>query len=144
MALGGSCAILRGAPGAGKSDLALRFLYLPAETLTARPALVADDQVILRRAGDHIVASCPAALWGLIEVRGLGLARLTALASDARLTLIADLDGSAGRPRFPESVEWETVLGISVRRIVLEPFEPSAAVKLALALQKVLEDSGIN
>ena len=34
----------------------------PAETLAARPALVADDQVILRRAGEFIVASCPGAL----------------------------------------------------------------------------------
>ena len=54
VALGGACALLRGTPGAGKSDLALRFLYLPAEALSGRPALVADDQVILRRAGgDH-------------------------------------------------------------------------------------------
>ncbi len=122
----------------------MRFLYLPAETLAARPALVADDQVVLRRSGDHIVASCPAALWGLIEVRGLGLARLSTLASHARLMLIADLDGSRDQPRFPEKQQWENVLGLAVRRIVLEPFESSAPVKLALALQNMLEDPGIN
>ena len=144
MALGGSCALLRGMPGAGKSDLALRFLFLPAEALTGRPALVADDQVILRRAEGFIVASCPAVLWGRIEVRGLGIAKLAALAKEARLSLIADLDRSGGQPRFPESPQWETVLGLPVRRIVLDPFEASAPVKLALALQNMLEDPGIN
>jgi HPr kinase/phosphorylase len=144
VALGGACALLRGTPGAGKSDLALRFLYLPAEALSGRPALVADDQVILRRAGGVIVASCPEALWGRIEVRGLGIARAAALAKEARLSLIADLDRSGDQPRFPESTQWETMLGLPVRRIVLDPFEASAPVKLALALQNMLEDPGIN
>ena len=144
MALGGDCALLRGTPGAGKSDLALRFLYLPAEALSGRPALVADDQVILRRAGGVIVASCPEALRGRIEVRGLGIARAAALAKEARLSLIADLDRSGDLPRFPESTQWETMLGLPVRRIVLDPFEGAAPVKLALALQNMLEDPGIN
>ncbi len=140
VAIGGSCALLRGMPGAGKSDLALRFLFLPAETLDGRPALVADDQVILRRAGEEIVASCPAPLAGRIEVRGAGIARLNAFAKEARLTLLADLDSSGDAPRFPARQQWETVLGLPVRRIVLDPFEASAPVKLALALQNMLED----
>jgi serine kinase of HPr protein (carbohydrate metabolism regulator) len=131
-------------PGAGKSDLALRFLYLPMETLSARPALIADDQVILRRAGEFIVATCPAVLWGRIEVRGLGIARLTALAKEARLSLIVDLESPCDQPRFPEGLQSETVLGLPVRRIVLDPFELVAPIKLALALQKMLEEPGIN
>ncbi len=140
VALGGSCALLRGMPGAGKSDLALRFLFLPAEQLTGRPALVADDQVILRRAGEYIVASCPPPLAGRIEVRGAGIARLSAVAKEARLSLIADLDSSSDKPRFPESQRWENVLGLPVRRMLLDPFELSAPVKLALAMQNMLED----
>jgi serine kinase of HPr protein (carbohydrate metabolism regulator) len=140
VALGGSCALLRGRPGAGKSDLALRFLFLPAETLGARPVLVADDQVSLRREGGSVVASCPARLAGRIEVRGAGIARIGAFASEARLSLIADLDHARDQPRFPQSWQWETVLGLAIRRIGLDPFELSAPVKLALALQNLLED----
>ena len=144
MALGGSCALLRGVPGAGKSDLALRFLFLPPEAMAARPVLIADDQVILRREGDYVVASCPAPLAGRIEVRGAGIARIDAFATEARLLLIADMDGSGDQPRFPRDWQWETVLGVPVRRIVLNPFELSAPVKLALALQNMLEDPQIN
>jgi len=135
VALGGSCALLRGPCGAGKSDLALRFLFLPAEALKARPALVADDQVILRRAGERIAATCPPALLGKIEVRGAGIVCIAALAQEAELTLIADLDGSCDSPRYPENDERETVLGLPIRRIRLDPFELSAPIKLALAMQ---------
>lgn len=142
MALGGVCALLCGKPGAGKSDLALRFLFLPAEALGGRPALIADDQVILRRIGANIVASCPPALAGRIEVRGGGIARITALAKEGRLTLAADLDSSGDIPRFPDKDQWRSILGLPVRRILLNPFEPSAPIKLALALNNVFEDTG--
>ncbi len=131
-------------PGAGKSDLALRFLFLPAEAMTARPVLIADDQVNLRREGEYVVASCPAPLEGRIEARGLGIARIPAFAREARLVLVADLDSSPGQPRFPQTWQWEAVLGVSIRRIVLNPFELAAPVKLALALQNMLEDPQIN
>ncbi len=83
VALGDAGALLRGSCGSGKSDLALRFLYLPRDRLGAEPALIADDQVILRRDGDRILASCPEALDGKIEVRGCGIAHLKAGAREA-------------------------------------------------------------
>lgn len=140
VALGDACALLRGAPGAGKSDLALRFLYLPADRLGAEPALVADDQVILHRNGDRIVASCPKLLEGKIEVRGCGIARLGLRAPQATLALVADLDATGGGVRFPEKTEWETLLDVAVRRIRLDPFEPSAPVKLALAIRGYFQE----
>ncbi len=139
VALGGSAALLRGPCGGGKSDLALRFLFLSAGALEARPALVADDQVLLRRSGERIVASCPPALAGKIEVRGLGIVCMRNCAEQARLTLVADLDGACDVPRYPAKDEWETVLGVPIRRIVLDPFEMPAPIKLALALQNFLE-----
>lgn len=139
VALGETAALIRGAPGSGKSDLALRFLYLAAGRLGAEPALVADDQVIVRRDGDRILASCPERLKGRIEVRGCGIARLESKTAEAALRLIADLDRSGGRPRFPDKTEWETVLDIPIRRIVLDPFEASAPIKLALVLQDCFE-----
>lgn len=145
VALDGVGALLRGPSGSGKSDLALRFLYLPAmpgggTSAAARPLLVADDQVILRRDGGEVVASCPPTLAGRIEVRGCGIARLDRHAPLAKLKLIADLDRSGNGPRFPQKAEWETVLDVAVRRIVLDPFEPSAPIKLALALLCCFEE----
>ncbi len=135
VALGEIGALLTGLCGAGKSDLALRFLFLPAGSLPARPALIADDQVILRRTGRRIAASCPPPLAGKIEVRGIGITKAPFAAAETRLELIARLDGSRDIPRFPEGEEWETVLGLPVRCIHLDPFELSAPVKLALAMQ---------
>jgi len=140
VALGGAGALLRGSCGSGKSDLALRFLYLPSDRLGAEPALVADDQVILLRDGDHIVASCPQLLDSKIEVRGCGIAHIKTGASRATLKLVVDLDWTGDRPRFPDKTEWETVLDVAVRRIILDPFELSAPIKLALAIQDCFEE----
>ena len=137
IALGPVCAILRGPPGAGKSDLALRFLFLPAERFAAPPVLVADDQVLLRRAGERIIASCPAALSGRIEVRGIGIVDQPA-SPEAELKLLVDLDGAGDMPRFPVAKVWETILDRPILRVALDPFEASAPIKLALALQNFL------
>jgi HPr kinase/phosphorylase len=141
VALGAAGALIKGASGAGKSDLALRFLYLPADRLGAVPALVADDQVALRRDGGRILASCPQRLGGMIEVRGCGIARLKATAPEAELKLIVNLDRTGDRPRYPEKAEWETVLDVAIRSVVIDPFEASAPIKLALAIQDCLGES---
>src|SRR5680860_122757 len=53
--------LLRGAPGSGKSDLALRFIaaYGNGRTDGGGAALVSDDQVQLTRVDDAIVARAP-------------------------------------------------------------------------------------
>jgi HPr kinase/phosphorylase len=136
VALGSFCAVLRGPSGAGKSDLALRFLFLSSELLgSSHPALIADDQVTVRRAGGTILASCPPALAGLIEVRGLGIMRVSSTAKEAELKLLVDLDRTADLPRFPFEKEWEQLFDLPVRRVVLDPQEASAPIKLALMLQ---------
>jgi serine kinase of HPr protein (carbohydrate metabolism regulator) len=109
--------------------------------LGASPALVADDQVILRRSGERITASCPPALAGKIEVRGAGIAELGYWAGETELKLIADLDSAAGQVRYPESRQWELMLGLPVERIALDPFEISAPIKLALVLQELFAKS---
>lgn len=83
VALDGRGLLITGPSGSGKSALALQLMALGAR-------LVADDRVDLRRAGDGVIASCPAALHGLIEARGLGLLRAEALAQ-AELALVVDL-----------------------------------------------------
>ena len=140
VALGDAAALLRGSPGSGKSDLALRFLYLSSDRLGAVPALVADDQVVLRRNGAELVASCPEPLAGKIEVRGFGIAHLQGCIAGAKLKVVVDLDWTGDRPCFPEKTEWESVLDVPVRRVLLDPFEPSAPIKLALVIQDCFKD----
>lgn len=84
----GAGVLLLGPPGAGKSDLAFRLLSRGFQ-------LVADDQVLIADG----VASAPASLAGLLEVRGLGILRLTRLEA-APLALAVEL-GEAERLPWP-------------------------------------------
>ena len=100
VALGRSAALLRGPSGSGKSDLALRFLFLARRGPAALepPTLVADDQVRLRRDGARLLVEAPATLRGKLEVRGVGIVEMKSVA-EAELVLVADLvdagDGGA-------------------------------------------------
>ena len=123
VAIEGEAILLRGPPGAGKSDLALRLIEAGAN-------LVADDQVLLRRVGERVLARAPPAIAGLIEIRGVGIVRVAAIA-EVRLALIADLLPSGEIERLPEE-RVETILGLALPLIALAPFEASAAAKLRL------------
>ena len=134
VAFGRRGALLRGSPAAGKSDLALRFLALPAEG-EARPLLVADDQVFIAAgANGALLASPPPTLAGKIEVRGLGILEVPYLA-EAELVLVCDLVGEKEVPRMPpEAWERTALAGIAVPSLKLAPFEASAPLKLKMAL----------
>jgi serine kinase of HPr protein (carbohydrate metabolism regulator) len=133
VALGGEAAILKGASGSGKSDLALRFvLGTPVEL---GPALVADDQIDVEAKDGRLIASAPATIGGQIEVRGVGIVGLTRC-EQARVRLIVQLVDSDDIPRLPPSpLPTETICGIALPVLSLSPFEPSAHLKLRLALQ---------
>ncbi len=109
--------LLTGPPGSGKSDLLLRLLDRGF-------MLVADDRVEVNDG----MASPPAALAGLLEVRGLGLLHLPHLPL-ARLALAIEL----GRPgeRLPSPARHP---GLGLPVIALDAFAPSAAQRVALAL----------
>ena len=124
IAIEGDASLLRGPPGAGKSDLALRLIEDGAR-------LLADDQVLLRRAENHVFVRAPAAIAGLIEVRGVGILRVDCL-DEAPLALVVDLVPSAEVERVPDT-RFEVVLGLPIRLIALAPFEVSATAKLRLA-----------
>ena len=127
IAIEGEAVLLRGPSGSGKSDLALRLI-------DAGATLVADDQVQLRRGDGRLIASPPAALAGLLEVRGIGILRLHHLA-EAPVRLVADLVAGDDVERMPE-VEAVEIAGVELPRIHLAPFEASAAAKLRLAARE--------
>jgi serine kinase of HPr protein (carbohydrate metabolism regulator) len=126
VAIEGEAILLRGPSGAGKSDLGLRLIDGGAR-------LVADDQVLLRRGGERVLVRAPAAIAGMIEVRGVGIVRLEAVA-EAPLALIVDLLPSGQIERLPEP-RAEEALGIAVPLIALAPFEVAAPAKLRLILR---------
>lgn len=124
----GAGVILRGAPGSGKSDLCLRLIDAGAH-------LVADDQVLLTRAGDRVLAGPPAALAGLIEVRGVGILRLRHVAPSP-VRLVVDLRRPEDVVRLPEPREATCdLLGVGVPRLGLDPFAASACAKVGFALR---------
>lgn len=127
VAIGGRAVLLCGASGSGKSDLALRLIDRGAE-------LVADDQVLLTRDGDTLRASPPATIAGKIEVRGLGILAMphrTAMP----VSLLIQLDDPIAR--MPLDARSRTLAGVDVPVIALAALEPSAPVKVELALREL-------
>ncbi len=112
--------ILLGPPGAGKSDLLLRLLDRGF-------TLVADDQVEV----EDGAASPPAALAGLLEVAGLGIARLPYVAG-VRLRLAVRL-GRGERMPMPSRYDILDLPMVSV-----DPCMSSAPLRVGLALDGVL------
>ncbi len=129
--LDGTGILLRGPSGSGKSDLALRLI-------DAGASLVSDDYVSLSGGNGGLRASAPEAIRGVMEVRGLGLVALAHTRSSI-IGLVVDLVDHSAVPRLPESDRAE-LDGITVDRILLAPFEASAAAKVRLALRATRED----
>ncbi len=141
VALGRRGVLLRGSPGAGKSDLALKFMELPGDGALC-PSLVADDQVYVTANSDGtLTASVPPTIAGKIEVRGLGIMQVPFL-PEAELVLVCDLVAGEEVPRMPpESAKKMVIAGVSLPTLRLAPFEASAPLKLKMALLRAAPDN---
>ena len=138
VALGETGVMLRGSSGAGKSDLALRFLAdqgrWPAGN--ERRTLVTDDQTLLTATPDGLVASAPAGIAGKLEVRGIGIIELN-VRGPVALRLIVDLVSPGVVERLPEMADSVTWLGCTLPIRQLAPFELSSSLKLALLIRSL-------
>jgi len=123
VAIDGIGILLRGASGAGKSDMALRLMDGGAE-------LVADDRVDLHAHQNHLTATPPETLQGLLEVRGLGVLQVPWRQS-VQVRALIDLLQTEPLERLPEDRR-ETVMGISLPCFQINPWAPSAAAKVGL------------
>ncbi len=120
--------LLRGAAGAGKSDLALRLI-------DAGATLIADDQVVISARDGRLVAQPPAALAGLLEIRGLGVVALPH-GTETLLALAVDLMDDGEIARLP-AAEATTIEGVVLPLIRLQPFGASAIARLRIAARLV-------
>lgn len=126
MSIDGAGVLFRGLPGAGKSDLALRFI-------DAGAMLIADDRVVLARTGDGVTAAAPDAIAGRLEVRGLGIVTLP-YAAATPVRLVIDLVSDRLVERLPTAAE-TVLLGEAVPVLELAPFEASTPAKIRMALR---------
>lgn len=93
VAFDGKAVLIQGASGSGKSALSLSLMAFGCE-------LIADDQVVIARQDDLLVASCPPAISNMIEARGIGIVNARAR-SAAPIHLVVDLDHTETQ-RLPE------------------------------------------
>lgn len=124
--------LLRGRPGAGKSDLALRLLDEGA-------ALVADDYCEIDVRHDTLIARAPARIAGKMEIRGFGIVGRDFVPS-APIALVIDLLPDRDIPRMP-AVTATDIEGVAVPWVALDPFTASATAKVRAILGALRQEA---
>jgi serine kinase of HPr protein (carbohydrate metabolism regulator) len=123
----GRAVLISGPSGSGKSDLALRLLDRGF-------TLVSDDQTIVRRDGDRLIASAPPNIAGKLEIRGIGIVDMETV-SDVPIALYVELTSEI--MRLPDDRRERPVLGVSLPLVSVDALTASAASKVALALDRL-------
>ena len=118
-------ALIEGPSGIGKSDLALR-------SLEAGFRLAADDRVVAWASGGALYGRAPGPLAGLIEVRGQGVLTEQPIAF-AQIVLLAHCTHGSVE-RLPDPA-FETIVGLAIPRLDLDPREASAPARIRRALE---------
>jgi serine kinase of HPr protein (carbohydrate metabolism regulator) len=123
----GRAVLISGPSGSGKSDLALRLLDRGF-------TLVSDDQTIVRRDGDRLVASAPPTIKGKLEIRGIGIVEMNTV-NDVPVALFVELTSEI--MRLPDDRRERPVLGVNLPLVSVDAMTASAASKVALALDRL-------
>jgi len=126
VAMDNRAVLITGASGAGKSDLALRLIDRGF-------TLVSDDQTLVRRDGDRLLASAPPSIKGKLEIRGIGIVEIDT-ATDVPVALLVELTSDI--QRLPDESRTRPMLGIDLPLVTIDPMTASAAAKVALALDR--------
>lgn len=126
VAIAGRALMIEGAPGSGKSSLALALIDRGAQ-------LVGDDAVMLHAAEGVLLARPHPNVAGLIEVRNVGLVPMPVVA-DVPVALVLRLDAAA--PRHIEAAERIARAGIDLPLVRLWPDSPILALRAEMALSR--------
>lgn len=127
VASGGRAVLIAGPSGSGKSDLALRLLDRGF-------GLVSDDQTLLKRDGDRLLASAPPNIAGKLEIRGIGIVEMVH-SDDVPVALIVELMSDI--PRMPDESRDRQILGIKLPLVAIDAMTASAPSKVAIALDRM-------
>ena len=127
VAVDGRAVLISGPSGSGKSDLALRLLDRGF-------TLVSDDQTIVRREGNRLIASAPPTIKGKLEIRGVGIVEMETV-TDVPVALYVELTSEI--VRLPDDRRERPVLGLNLPLISVDAQTASAASKVALALDRL-------
>jgi serine kinase of HPr protein (carbohydrate metabolism regulator) len=128
VALDGRAVLLTGPSGSGKSDLALRLLDRGF-------VLVSDDQTIVRKDADRLVASAPPNIAGKLEIRGIGIVDMER-ADNMPIALIVELTSNQIQ-RLPDDSRERPILGVKLPLVTIDALTASAPSKVALALDRM-------
>ena len=127
VATNGRAVLITGPSGAGKSDLALRLLDRGF-------TLVSDDQTVVKRDGDRLVASAPPNIAGKLEIRGIGIVDMASV-DNVPLALIVELTSDI--QRLPDDCRERPILGVRLPLITIDALTASAPAKVALGLDRL-------
>ena len=127
VAIDGRAILIAGPSGSGKSDLALQLIDRGF-------TLVSDDQTIVRRRSDRLLASAPPSIAGKLEIRGIGIVEM-ATAADVPIALIVELASEFAR--MPDDDRQRSLLGIALPLVTLDAKTASAAAKVVIALDRL-------
>jgi len=123
----GRAILITGPSGSGKSDLTLRLLDRGF-------TLVSDDQTIVKKIGDRLVATPPPTIAGKLEVRGIGIVDVERV-DNVPVALIVELTGEIRR--LPDDSRERPILGVKVPLVNIDAMTASASSKVALALDRM-------
>ncbi|MBB4859021.1 serine kinase of HPr protein (carbohydrate metabolism regulator) [Novosphingobium chloroacetimidivorans] len=125
VAIEGRGVMIEGAPGSGKSALALALIDRGA-------FLVGDDGVMLEATETAVIARPHPRTRGLLEIRNLGLVPV-AVCEQVEVTLVIRLDPQA--PRFVEAAHSVERIGVALPCIALWPDPSPPVLKVEQALR---------